>query len=165
MAQQSLSSQLQVHGEFLVANATRNITHIIIHCSATRANQNLTAADIDKMHRVRGFDRIGYHWVIRRDGTLERGRDEKDVGAHATGWNSHSIGICMIGGVNNKGQGEANYTNEQFSALDGLLKALKSRYPKAAVIGHRDTGAKKDCPSFDVAHWLETGELINPRNI
>jgi N-acetyl-anhydromuramyl-L-alanine amidase AmpD len=143
----------------------RQITHIIIHCSASRADQNLTAADIEKMHRERGFIKIGYHWVIRRDGTLERGRDEKEAGAHAVGWNTKSIGICMIGGVNQRGQGEANFTDEQFAALDGLLKTLKSRYPDAKVIGHRDTGAKKDCPSFDVAHWLETGELINPRNI
>lgn len=144
---------------------TRTITHIIVHCSATRADQNLTAADIDKMHRTRGFAKIGYHWVIKRDGTLEPGRNEKETGAHVTGWNAKSIGICMIGGANQKGQGEANFTDEQFTALDGLLKTLKSRYSSAKIIGHRDTGAKKDCPSFDIAHWLETSEVINPRNI
>jgi N-acetylmuramoyl-L-alanine amidase len=143
----------------------RKITSIIIHASATTAHQDIGAAEIDKMHKARGFAKIGYHWVVRRDGTVERGRDETEIGAHAVGWNAQSIGICLIGGADNKGRGEANYTSEQMAALDGLLAATKKRYPAAAVIGHRDTGAKKDCPSFDVKHWLDTGELTRPRNL
>lgn len=144
---------------------SRKITQVILHASATTAHQDIGAAEIDKMHKARGFAKIGYHWVIRRDGTLERGRDEAEIGAHAVGSNANSIGVCLIGGADSKGRGEANYTPEQMAALDGLLKALKSRYPAAAVIGHRDTGAKKDCPSFDVKHWLDTGELARPRNL
>ena len=142
---------------------TRQITHIIIHCSASRAEQDFSAADIDRMHKERGFNSIGYHWVIKRDGTLERGRSEDKIGAHVVGWNTKSIGVCLIGGASRAGRGEANFTSDQMAALDGLLKALRSRYPDAEVIGHRDTGANKDCPSFNVAHWLDTGELIEPR--
>ena len=59
---------------------------IIIHCSATRAGQDFTAADIDRWHRARGFRSIGYHFVIRLDGTIEPGRDVSLDGAHCTGW-------------------------------------------------------------------------------
>lgn len=144
---------------------SRKITSIIIHASATTSYQDIGAKEIDQMHKARGFAKIGYHWVIRRDGTLEKGREESEIGAHAIGWNTNSIGVCLIGGADKHGRGEANYTSEQMAALDGLLTALKSRYPSATVIGHRDTGAKKDCPSFSVKHWLATGELTAPRNI
>lgn len=69
---------------------------IIIHCSATRAGQDFTAADIDRWHRQRGFRSIGYHFVVRLDGTIEPGRDVALDGAHCTGWNHRSIGICYI---------------------------------------------------------------------
>lgn len=72
---------------------------IIIHCSATRAGQDFTATDIDRWHRQRGFRSIGYHFVIRLDGTIEPGRDVALDGAHCTGWNHRSIGICYIGGL------------------------------------------------------------------
>ncbi len=77
---------------------------IIIHCSATRAGQDFTAADIDRWHRQRGFRSIGYHFVVRLDGTIEPGRDVALDGAHCTGWNHRSIGICYIGGLDKNGR-------------------------------------------------------------
>ena len=76
---------------------------IIIHCSATRAEQDITAADIESWHRARGFWTIGYHYVIRLDGTIEPGRDVTLDGAHCMGWNKRAIGICYVGGLDKDG--------------------------------------------------------------
>lgn len=150
----------------------RKITEIIIHCSATRANQSIGAAEIRAMHLARGWTDIGYNYVIRRSGLVEAGRDrdhdgdlDEEIGAHTLGHNAGSLGICLIGGAGPSGQGEANFTREQMIALRAFLVAKREEYPDAALLGHRDTGAKKDCPSFDVTHWWETDELIRPRNI
>lgn len=77
----------------------RNIDSIIVHCSATKAGLDFTATDIDRWHRERGFNGIGYHYVIRLDGKLEKGRDVTLAGAHCKGWNERSVGICYIGGL------------------------------------------------------------------
>ena len=81
----------------------RNIDSIIVHCSATKARQDFTVADIDHWHRQRGFNGIGYHYVIRLDGKLEKGRDVALAGAHCKGWNERSVGICYIGGLDKNG--------------------------------------------------------------
>ena len=136
---------------------------IVVHCSAT-ANQNIGAADIDKWHRAQGWACIGYHYVIRRDGTVEKGRDEEVVGAHVAGFNERSIGICMVGGVdaNDHTKAKNNFTQPQFDSLKKLLAELKQRYPSAVIQGHRDfAGVKKACPSFDVREWLKVAQLDN----
>ncbi len=132
--------------------------YIAIHCSATGPKQNIGAKDIDKWHRAKGWACIGYHYVIRRDGTVEEGREESVIGAHVENWNAHSIGICMVGGVdaNDIKKAENNFTKEQFASLKQLLVDLKHRYPKAKIQGHRDfPKVAKACPSFDVAEWLK----------
>ena len=83
---------------------------IIIHCSATRAEQDITAADIESWHRARGFWTIGYHYVIRLDGTIEPGRDVTLDGAHCMGWNKRAIGICYVGGL---GRSPRRYTHRR----------------------------------------------------
>lgn len=136
---------------------------IAIHCSAT-AGQNFGAADIDKWHRKNGWACIGYHYVIRRDGTVEEGREESVIGAHVADWNSVSLGICMVGGVDADDHTKAknNFTKEQFASLKQLLIDLKVRYPKAKIQGHRDfPNVRKACPSFDVAEWLKVAQLDN----
>lgn len=85
---------------------------IIIHCSATRAEQDITAADIESWHRARGFWTIGYHYVIRLDGTIEPGRDVTLDGAHCMGWNKRAIGICYVGGLD-KGRSPRRYTHRR----------------------------------------------------
>ena len=74
----------------------KKIDSIIIHCSATRAGQDIKAKDIDRMHRARGFSQIGYNYVIDLDGTIEAGRPLTIAGAHCVGYNDHSVGICLL---------------------------------------------------------------------
>lgn len=133
----------------------RPITHIVIHCSATPKGRYHDAADIDHWHRARGWARIGYHFVIRLDGTLEVGRPLGEPGAHVAGHNQTTIGICYIGGMNADGTAaEDTRTDAQKAAMRTLVLALKSAFPMAEVCGHRDfPGVKKDCPSFDVREW------------
>ena len=132
----------------------RKIDFIIIHCSATKADQDIGLNDIDRWHRAKGWLSCGYHYVIRRDGTVEEGRKEKEAGAHCAGKNAHSIGICLVGGLaeDNKTP-EANYTQAQMDALFDLTEHLKFRYPQAEVKGHNDFTSKKTCPNFDVSAW------------
>lgn len=126
----------------------RKITEIIVHCSATPAGRDVTAAEIDRWHRTRGFSRIGYHYVVRLDGTVERGRDEKMAGGHCLGHNTRSIGVCYAGGLDDNGEPADTRTPQQKQALRELLKTLLERYPGAKIHGHRDFAAKA-CPCFD----------------
>jgi N-acetylmuramoyl-L-alanine amidase len=131
-----------------------DITHIVVHCSATMPSQECNAAIIDRWHRQRGFRKIGYHYVLARDGSVEVGRREDEAGAHALGFNDCSIGLCLIGGLNNNGKPDANFTQAQYRRLGMLLTRLKQSYPKALILGHRDLpNVKKDCPTFDVKEW------------
>jgi N-acetylmuramoyl-L-alanine amidase len=127
-------------------------THIVIHCTATPEGRDVTAKDVDRMHRQRGFNGIGYHYVVRLDGTIEVGRPEDAIGAHVEGHNSTSIGISYVGGVdaNDINKAEDTRTEAQKKALLKLIKQLREKYPKAQVLGHRDfPGVKKACPCFD----------------
>lgn len=128
----------------------RRIDEIIIHCSATAEGKDFNAADINRWHLQRGFKKIGYHYVIKLDGTVEKGRDESEIGAHCTGHNAHSIGICYIGGLAKDGKTPKDTrTDAQKSALWKLLFELIIKYPDATIHGHREF-ANKACPCFDV---------------
>lgn len=128
----------------------RQINYIIIHCSATKAGQNFHAKDIDKWHRERGFNEIGYHKVIDLDGTVENGRSLSKIGAHCAGHNSDSIGICYIGGLDAKGNPCDTRTEEQKIALKATIEYFKSRFPNAKIVGHRDMpNVHKACPCFN----------------
>lgn len=133
----------------LGVTSKRNINKIIIHCSATPEGKDYPVKDIDGWHKARGFNCIGYHYVIYRDGTIAKGRDESIIGAHCTGQNSNSIGICYIGGMDaqNKNPKDTR-TSQQKESLLKLLKELKKKYPNAKVYSHKDF-ANKACPSFD----------------
>lgn len=139
----------------------RQIRQLIIHCAATPPSSDIGRKEIDRWHRQRGFLCIGYHYVIRRDGSIEVGRHEDEAGAHAEGHNRYSIGVCLVGGVAADAKTpEDNFTPDQNAALLVLLRGLKRRYPGAEVLGHRDLpNVKKACPSFDVKHWLSTRPL------
>ena len=127
----------------------RKINKIIIHCSATPEGRDNTIEDIEKWHRARGWKGVGYHYVIHLDGSVHPGRDESEVGAHCSGYNSHSIGICYIGGLaKDCSTPKDTRTEEQKQSLLELLTELKERYPGATIHGHREFAAKA-CPCFD----------------
>ena len=129
--------------------STRTINEIIVHCSATPEGKDYTLDTIRQWHLQRGFSDIGYHYVIHPDGKVEVGRDVNIAGAHCSGHNSKSIGICYIGGMtaDNK-KAKDTRTEEQRKSLKVLLQAMRKLYPSASIHGHRDFAAK-DCPSFD----------------
>lgn len=155
---------------------TRTIDRIVIHCSASSNGKLVTSEDIDRWHAIRGFVRnpalighneptlkhIGYHYVIAHNGPVRIGRGEQEVGAHVSGFNAHSIGICMVG--------TDRYSAAQWKSLAGLVSGLQKRYPSAGVVGHRDLSPDqnkngivekwewlKTCPGFDVATWIKGG--------
>lgn len=112
------------------------------------------------MHRMRGFRCIGYHYVIRRDGSVETGRPLTEPGAHVEDWNHCSWGICLAGGVDAKLKPQANFTPAQLASLRKLLTELLHAVPNATVQGHRDfPNVAKACPSFDVRRWFTTDEV------
>ena len=146
------------------------IDSIIIHCSATKAGQDLRAKDIDRMNRQRGFAQIGYNFVIDLDGTVENGRPLSIDGAHCNtkgfsgvSYNKHSIGICYIGGLDVNGRPADTRTKAQKNALRDLVAKLCKEYDIVELLGHRDTSPDLDgsgevelaeyikaCPCFDV---------------
>jgi N-acetylmuramoyl-L-alanine amidase len=130
---------------------------IVVHCSASQPDIKTDAKVIDRWHRQRGFLMIGYHFVIKTDGAIEKGRDEDAVGAHVEGYNARSIGICMVGGVDKDGKSVNNFSQDQMLSLLVVLKDLKKKHPKAVIQGHRDfPKVAKDCPCFDVKAWVKT---------
>ena len=127
----------------------RTVTLIVIHCSAVRPGQRSSAQDIDRWHRAQGWKSIGYHFVVRRDGTVETGRRLEEVGAHCAGHNRHSVGICYEGGLDSDGRPADTRTPEQAKALRELVGHMQARFLKALVVGHHDLNPMKDCPCFD----------------
>lgn len=131
----------------------RTINQIIIHCSATPAGKNIGATTIRAWHLERGFSDIGYHYVIRLDGTIEHGRPVGQIGAHCQNHNRNSIGICYVGGLSYDGKyPKDTRTPAQREALCKLVHQLLSQYPNATVHGHNEF-ANKACPCFDVQQW------------
>lgn len=144
----------------------REIKRIIVHCSASTWG---CRSVIDEWHKERGWDGIGYHYVIvnghpytsreflpKWDGRVEAGRDLDVVGAHVAGHNEDSVGICLIG------SGDGRYTPRQINELQGLIEYLRGRHniPAGQVMGHRDLNPHKECPGFDVQQWI-TGQVAS----
>jgi N-acetyl-anhydromuramyl-L-alanine amidase AmpD len=129
---------------------------IVVHCSATPPDMDIGADTIRDWHvNDNGWSDIGYHYVIKRNGDMEKGRPDHISGAHVRGHNQGSIGICLIGGVDRDGNPDCNFTQNQFYALEVLLSRLKTDYSNPELKGHRDLDSGKACPSFDVQSWWE----------
>ena len=128
----------------------RTINLFVIHCADTYATMDIGVKEIDAWHRKRGWTGIGYHYVIRRNGIVETGRQENIIGAHAEGFNSNSIGICYAGGKGTDGRPEDNRTPTQKESLLKLIAELHAKYPGAKVVGHHDLNPGKACPCFNV---------------
>lgn len=134
----------------------RTIENIVIHCSATKPNQDIGSKEIRSWHLANGWKDIGYHFVIRRNGKIELGRSLDVRGAHVRGHNAASIGVCYVGGVDENMNPEDNRTAEQLRSMELLVSLLWAMFPDADVLGHCDfPGVTKACPSFDVKTWLE----------
>ena len=134
----------------------RKVTdYIAVHCSATKASADIGEAEIRKWHKDQDWSDIGYNVVIRRNGLIEIGRPIDYQGAHVAGYNEEAVGVCLVGGLDENGNADNNFTDEQFAALLVTLRFLKGYAPLARIQGHRDfPGVKKDCPCFDVRAWL-----------
>lgn len=135
----------------------RHIDEIIIHCSATPEGKDYTVDQIRDWHvRGNGWQDIGYHYVIYRDGSVHEGRPESMMGAHTRDHNARSIGVCYVGGCAADGKTPKDTrTPAQRKALKELVRRLLEKYPGATVHGHNEF-ARKACPSFDVSKeaWL-----------
>lgn len=136
----------------------RRIEWIIVHCSATRCNRPFTVDALIRCHAAR-FGFTGYHYYITRDGTVTQTRHEQLVGAHAQGYNAHSLGVCYEGGYDEQGRTADTRTEAQRQALLSLLQRLKRQHPEAQIVGHRDLpGVRKACPCFDATEeYREVG--------
>ena len=131
------------------SSGMRSVSLLIIHCSATLPGQHVTIQEIDRWHRQRGFDGIGYHFYIAVDGTIRIGRPLSKPGAHCKGYNAHSIGICYEGGLDEEGRPKDTRTLLQKAALVALLNKLREIYPSADIVGHNDLDPHKACPCFN----------------
>ena len=124
----------------------KNIKFLVVHCSDTNDREDLDALDIHNMHLSFGWEGIGYHKIIKRNGVVENGRPEFWLGAHTRGINNISLGICLIG--------RTKFTKKQFNSLEKVLRNWLSKYPKAKIVGHTNAIlTEKTCPNFDVLSW------------
>ena len=123
----------------------RQINKVVVHCADTPASMDIGVREIDQWHKARGWTGIGYHYVIRRDGTIDAGRDVNVVGAHAYGHNKGSLGVCLVGG-----KGGFNFTMQQLDSLRILRKQLDAFTGPVKWVGHAELDAGKACPNFDV---------------
>lgn len=152
----------------------RHVSMLVIHCSASKDGVPVSVETIREWHLARGFTDIGYHFVIDVDGAINPGRPVEEPGAHAKGFNAHSLGICLVGGST----GHGRYSQAQWDSLRDLVDALRTQYAANRIVGHRDLSPDLDgdgivepnewikmCPSFDVANWLAAGMVADPTHI
>lgn len=148
---------IEEHKNFVSYKKRPDTKFLVVHCSATQPKDSFTWKTIDQMHRQQGWLGIGYHFVICTDGTIQQGRPLDTIGSHVKGYNSNSVGICLIGGVDKNSKPVDNFTSAQKESLKQLLDYLRFKYKDAVeVLGHRDfANVKKDCPCFDVKSWYQ----------
>jgi N-acetylmuramoyl-L-alanine amidase len=138
----------------------RKINKIILHCTATPEGMDVDVKKVTEWHKKRGFSTIGYHYLVKLDGTIEEGRSVHKMGAHVKGYNADSIGVVYVGGCDEDMKPKDTRTPEQEMALANLLDSLMELYPIASLHGHNEFAAKA-CPSFNVQK--EYDFLINPK--
>ena len=129
----------------------RHINEIIIHCTDTEEGRDYTVDDVRRWHKERGWSNIGYHYLVYRNGTVAVGRDVDLIGAHCSGHNSYSIGVCYVGGRGKDGKCRDTRTLQQRAAMSNQLIELRLRYPQAVIVGHSFWDPSKECPCFDAA--------------
>ena len=157
-----ISSTEELQAEF--KNVNREVTEIVVHWTETPTNKNIGSEEINKIHLESGLNGIGYHYVIRRDGSLQRGRPINIQGEHApvNKHNERSIGIVFVGGINVP-SGTSNLENfisvqsltrSQFNTFDHLCRAFFARFPGGQAVGHNDIDPIEDDPGFNVREYV-----------
>ena len=157
-----ISSTEELQAEF--KNVNREVTEIVVHWTETPTNKNIGSEEINKIHLESGLNGIGYHYVIRRDGSLQRGRPINIQGEHApvNKHNERSIGIVFVGGINVP-SGTPNLENfisvqsltrSQFNTFDHLCRAFFARFPGGQAVGHNDIDPIEDDPGFNVREYV-----------
>ena len=149
------------------------IKRIVVHCTATREGQAVNAATIRGWHLKQGWSDIGYHYVILLDGRVEKGRADNMVGSHVKGWNTGSLAIVYVGGLDKDGKAKDTRTAGQKKAMKDLIAKLAAEHKVTRIVGHRDLSPDKDgdgvvekhewlkdCPCFDVPSWVKQGMPI-----
>ena len=141
--------------------SAHSVRFLGLHCSASRCNQDYSVELLRRDHKARGFYDIGYHFYIRKDGTMTQHRKLLEVGAHARPYNRCSIGICYEGGLDEQGKPCNTMTTEQETRLIDLFRNLKILFPKAKIVGHRDLPGTtpKECPCLDAGSWAARHRL------
>lgn len=154
--------------------------HLIVHCTATKENQNEVDAEwVDHVHRRKGWSGCGYHAVITREGEVQTfdgrfkarpfNRSGAHVGGCGQGWNERSMGISLAGGLNNDGQPDCNFTKKQYDSLEIFIDEFLEAHPSPGsvkIMGHRDLirltrSSPKACPCFDVADFLMARHILS----
>lgn len=153
-----LRPEMELHKSYVAIKPRKCTKYIVVHCSASQPKSDYDWKSIDQIHRSKGFITIGYHYVIKTDGTIQNGRNIDALGAHAVGYNNESVSVCLVGGVDKGGKSTNNFTNEQLESLSKLLNWLYYIYwdEQPTVLGHRDLkDVHKDCPCFDVKSFWD----------
>lgn len=164
-----IQKRIREFAEEMRAGKARKVNQIAVHCSATNEGKAYTVSDIDAWHKARGFTKqkisghyCGYHFVVALDGTIMCGRDLREIGAHVSGYNSNSVGVCYIGGLDANGKAKDTRTPAQKESMAWLIAELKHILNISKVQGHRDYSPDKngngiiesfewikDCPCFN----------------
>ena len=144
--------------------ARQETKYIVIHCSQTRPSQkDVDAKWIDRVHRERGWTKIGYAKVILRNGEVQQGRADDAIQAHVKGYNHTSYGLCLVGGALEEDwtQPDNNFTAEQYESLKKVLEELVLKYPDARIVGHYELDERKTCPNMNVREYLLNEDIKN----
>jgi len=133
----------------------RTIKYIVLHCTATPQNTSVESIQ-NYWKNILHWKSPGYHYIIKPNGEIVNLLSIESISNGVAGYNTPSIHISYIGGVDAKNKAIDNRTEAQKQSQIKLLKELKKQFPDADILGHRDfKGVKKDCPSFDVKQWLK----------
>lgn len=144
----------------------REITEVIVHWTETSTNKNIGSEEINGWHLAAGLDGLGYHYVIRRDGSLQRGRPSNIVGQHTPSRDEKSIGIVFVGGVNVPSDtpnfqnflSAQSLTRSQINTFDQFVRTMYRVYQGINFFGHVDVDPTEEAvdPGFDVPDYVKT---------
>jgi len=156
-----------------INSISRQVTEVIVHWTDTYTNKNIGAEEINAIHIDLGLSGIGYHYVIRRDGSLQRGRPVNKQGEHtsANGHDEYSIGLVFVGGINAPSgtafpgsyRGVSSLTLAQMNTFNAFCAAFYARYPGGQILGHNDVDVLEEDPGFDVRDYVD--DLFNKKSL